>query len=250
MSSPARQLHLNTNVLNSGKHDCGWRLQADPLAFLDVAYYQECARIAERGTFDALFLADHPAIGEGVAERPWNALEPTVLLTAIAAATERLGLIATASTGYNDPYNLARRFASLDHISGGRAGWNIVTTGDPTTAANFGDEAHEDHERRYARAQEFVDVAIKLWDSWEDGALVADRQSGVFADVERVHAINHRGERYSVRGRCRFRARRRAGRYSSRRAPRRPASSSPRAMPRRSSPCRTPSRRRSTSTPK
>jgi len=198
--SARRELHLNTNVLNSGKHDRGWRLQEDPRSFLDVAYYQECARIAERGTFDALFLADHPAIGEGIAERPWNALEPTVLLAAIAAATERIGLIATASTGYNDPYNLARRFASLDHISGGRAGWNIVTTGDPVTAANFGAEPHEDHERRYARAHEFVDVAIELWDSWEDGALLADAQSGVFVDLDRVHAIDHRGERYSVRG--------------------------------------------------
>jgi FMN-dependent oxidoreductase (nitrilotriacetate monooxygenase family) len=200
MSKQGRQLHLNTNILNSGKHDCGWRVQEDPLAFLDVAYYQQCAKIAERGTLDALFLADGLSSGSYVAERPWNSLEPTVLLAAIGAVTERIGLIATASSSFNDPYNLARRFASLDHISGGRVGWNIVTTHDAATAANFGADSHADHDERYGRAEELVQVAIELWDSWEDGAVIADKQSGVFTDLDRVHAIEHRGERFAVRG--------------------------------------------------
>ena len=108
-AAPPRQLHLNTNVLSSGKHEAGWRIQDDPFGFLDVEYYRNIARIAERGTFDALFLADHPSLDSDPALQPWNALEPTVLLTGIAAATEHLGLIGTASTTFNDPYNLARR---------------------------------------------------------------------------------------------------------------------------------------------
>ncbi len=198
--TPARELHLNTNVLNSGKHDHGWRLQDDPLSYLDIGYYQHCAQVAERGTLDALFLADGLAIGPEAGARPWNSLEPTVVLAAIAAVTERVGLVATASTTFNEPYNLARRFASLDQISGGRAAVNIVTSLDARSAANFSLERHPDGAERYARAEEFVDVLIKLWDSWEDGALVADQKSGVFTDVTRVHAIDHRGDHFSVAG--------------------------------------------------
>jgi FMN-dependent oxidoreductase (nitrilotriacetate monooxygenase family) len=197
---PARELHLNTNVLNSGKHDHGWRLQGDPLSYLDIRYYQYCAQVAERGTLDALFLADGVAIGPEAGTRPWNSLEPTVVLAAIAAVTERVGLVATASTTFNEPYNLARRFASLDQISGGRAAVNIVTSLDARSAANFSLERHPDGAERYARAEEFVDVLIKLWDSWEDDALVADRKTGVFTDVTRVHAIDHQGKHFSVAG--------------------------------------------------
>ena len=121
-----------------------------------------------------------------------------MVLAAIAAVTERVGLVATASTTFNDPYNLARRFASLDQISGGRAAVNIVTSLDARSAANVSLERHPDAAERYARAEEFVDVLIKLWDSWEDGALVADQKSGVFADIERVHTIDHRGDHFSV----------------------------------------------------
>ena len=135
-NTPARELHLNSNVLNSGKHDHGWRLQDDPLSYLDIRYYQHCAQVAERGTLDAVFLADGVAIGPEAGARPWNSLEPTVVLAAIAAVTERVGLVATASTTFNDPYNLARRFASLDQISGGRAAVNIVTSLDARSAAN------------------------------------------------------------------------------------------------------------------
>ena len=199
-NTPARELHLNSNVLNSGKHDHGWRLQDDPLSYLDIRYYQRCAQVAERGTLDAIFLADGVAIGPEAGARPWNSLEPTVVLAAIAAVTERVGLVATASTTFNEPYNLARRFASLDQISAGRAAVNIVTSLDARSAANFSLGSHPDAAERYARAEEFVDVLIKLWDSWEDGALVADQQSGVFADIGRVHAIDHRGEHFSVAG--------------------------------------------------
>jgi FMN-dependent oxidoreductase (nitrilotriacetate monooxygenase family) len=199
-STPARELHLNSNVLNSGKHDHGWRLQDDPLSYLDIRYYQHCAQVAERGTLDAIFLADGVAIGPEAGARPWNSLEPTVVLAAVAAVTERVGLVATASTTFNEPYNLARRFASLDQISGGRVAVNIVTSLDARSAANFSLDSHPDAAERYARAEEFVDVLIKLWDSWEDGALVADQKSGVFADISRVHAIDHRGEHFSVAG--------------------------------------------------
>ena len=122
-SAPQRQLHLNTNVLSSGKHEAAWRIQDDPFGFLDVEYYRNIARIAERGTFDALFLADHPSLDFHPGVQPWNALEPTVLLTGIAVATEHIGLIGTASTTFNDPYNLARRFASADHVTKGRIAW-------------------------------------------------------------------------------------------------------------------------------
>ena len=195
-----RELHLNTNVLNSGKHDAGWRLQDDPLSYLDIGYYQHIAQIAERGTLDAVFLADGLSVGPEIGQRPWNSLDPTVILAAISATTSRIGLVATASTTFNDPYNLARRFASLDQISGGRASVNVVTTQDSRSAANFGLAEHPDPADRYARAEEFVDVMIKLWDSWEDDALVADQQSGRFADIERVHTIDHHDSNFSVAG--------------------------------------------------
>ena len=152
-SAPQRQLHLNTNVLSSGKHEAGWRIQDDPFGFLDVEYYRNIARIAERGTFDALFLADHPSLDSDPGLQPWNALEPTVLLTGIAAATEHLGLIGTASTTFNDPYNLARRLASADHVTKGRIAWNIVTTRSAVTAANFGSDGIPDKDERYAQGR-------------------------------------------------------------------------------------------------
>ena len=154
----------------------------------------ELARIAERATFDSLFLADGPAVRGNPQYRPASALEPTILLTALAAATSRIGLIATASTTYNDPYNLARRFASLDHVSGGRAGWNIVTTADTASAQNFGLDDRPDHRERYARAAEFVDVSIRLWDSWEDGADLADKAAGIYADPARIHEVDYEGQ--------------------------------------------------------
>ncbi|MFG2953151.1 LLM class flavin-dependent oxidoreductase [Streptomyces sp. NPDC048291] len=196
-----RQLHLNAFLMNTGHHEASWRLpESDPYAHVDLAHYVGLARTAERGTFDSLFLADGPHLWGSVGQRPAGALEPLTLLTALATATEHIGLIATASTSYNSPYNLARKFASLDIISGGRAGWNIVTTAGAEAARNFGIDGEPAHAERYARAAEFLDVALKLWDSWEDDAIVADKAAGVWGDDAKIHPPRHRGTYFSVEG--------------------------------------------------
>ncbi|SDR70976.1 LLM class flavin-dependent oxidoreductase [Actinopolymorpha singaporensis] len=202
MSTSSRKpLHLNAFLMSTGHHEASWRLpESNPHANTDVEHYRELARIAERGTFDSVFFADSPALFGDVGRRPSGSLEPTVLLTAIAAATERIGLIATASTTYNDPYNLARRFASVDHVSGGRAGWNVVTTASVDAARNFGLEELPSHRDRYARAAEFLEVARRLWDSWDDDAALADKEGGVWADASRVHRVDHAGEYFRVQG--------------------------------------------------
>ena len=196
-----RQLHLNAFLMNTGHHEASWRLpESDPYAHVDLAHYVRLARTAERGTFDSLFLADGPQLWSNLAQRPAGALEPLTLLTALATATEHIGLIATASTSYNSPYNLARKFASLDIVSGGRAGWNIVTTAGAEAARNFGLDAEPAHAERYARAAEFLDVAQKLWDSWEDDAIVADKAAGVWGDDAKIHPPRHRGTYFQVEG--------------------------------------------------
>ncbi|MFD5798029.1 LLM class flavin-dependent oxidoreductase [Streptomyces diastatochromogenes] len=196
-----RRLHLNAFLMSTGHHEASWRLpESDPYAHVDLEHYVRLARIAERGTFDSLFLADGPHLWGSVAQRPAGALEPLTLLTALATATEHIGLIATASTSYNSPYNLARKFASLDIISGGRAGWNIVTTAGAEAARNFGLDAEPAHAERYARAAEFLDVALKLWDSWEDDAIVADKAAGVWGDDAKIHPPRHQGTYFSVEG--------------------------------------------------
>ncbi|MEU6541997.1 LLM class flavin-dependent oxidoreductase [Streptomyces sp. NPDC046859] len=196
-----RQLHLNAFLMNTGHHEASWRLpESDPYAHVDLAHHVRLARTAERGTFDSLFLADGPQLWSNLAQRPAGALEPLTLLTALATATEHIGLIATASTSYNSPYNLARKFASLDIVSGGRAGWNIVTTAGAEAARNFGLDAEPAHAERYARAAEFLDVARKLWDSWEDDAIVADKAAGVWGDDSKIHPPRHRGTYFRVEG--------------------------------------------------
>jgi FMN-dependent oxidoreductase (nitrilotriacetate monooxygenase family) len=197
----SRQLHLNAFLMSTGHHEASWRLpESNTHAGTDVAHFQRLARTAERGKLDSIFFADSPVLHGNVAQRPYGSLEPTVLLAAIAAVTERIGLIATASTTYNEPYNLARRFASVDHISGGRAGWNVVTTAGDAAARNFSLAGQPAHSQRYERAAEFLDVAKKLWDSWEDDALVADKGAGVWADSSRVHQVNHEGRHFQVEG--------------------------------------------------
>jgi FMN-dependent oxidoreductase (nitrilotriacetate monooxygenase family) len=196
-----RQLSLNFFIYPDGHHEAAWRYKAStPSRLLDVTYYQELAQRAEAHKFDAVFFADGPALAENVRHAARFRLEPITLLTAIASATKRIGLIATASTTYTEPYNLARLFASLDHLSRGRAGWNIVTTSSPQAAQNFGLPEHPPHHERYERAREYLDVITRLWDSWEDDALVNDPASGVFADTARIHAINHVGKHFRVRG--------------------------------------------------
>ncbi|WP_063036254.1 LLM class flavin-dependent oxidoreductase [Nocardia grenadensis] len=200
MTEP-RRLSLNAFIYPAGHHEAAWRHPASrPDRIYDVRYYQEIARTAEAATFDAVFFADGPALRTNVAYNAAPGLEPITLLTAIAAATTHLGLIATASTTYYEPYNLARLFSSLDHISGGRAGWNIVTTGTDLAAANFGLDRHPDHTERYARAREFVDAVTALWDSWEDDAILLDRAGGRYADPDKIHPIDFAGEHLRVRG--------------------------------------------------
>ncbi|TDD55902.1 LLM class flavin-dependent oxidoreductase [Kribbella antibiotica] len=197
----SKQLHLNAFLMSTGHHEASWRLpESNPFANTSIAHYQELARIAERGLFDSVFFADSPALFGEVGRRPAGSLEPTVLLTAIAAVTSRIGLIATASTTYNDPFNLARRFASVDHVSGGRAGWNVVTTAGPDAAKNFNLADQPAHAERYDRAAEFLEVAYKLWDSWQDDAAIADKEAGVWAVNDRVVPIDHVGRHFQVRG--------------------------------------------------
>src|SRR3954463_9418014 len=174
-----RQLHLNLFIHSRGHHEASWRHpETSPLALSDICYYQDLAQLAEAARFDAIFLADQLALGDDVdqAARIW--LEPITALAAIAPVTSRIGLIATASTTYTEPFNLARQFGSLDHISNGRVGWNIVTSWLASAARNFGDTGQVSHEDRYARAEEFMEIVEALWDSWGDGAVLDDREAG------------------------------------------------------------------------
>lgn len=196
-----RQLRLNLNFLNAGTFASAWRWpDSDPQAYADIAHYVRVARLAERGTFDSVFLADFVALAERPEYRPYQALEPTIVLASIAAATSHIGLIATASSSYNEPYNIARRFATLDHVSGGRAGINVVTTADRLTARAFGLEAPPSHRRRYDRAIEFTGVLKALWDSWDADAFVGDKASSRFVDTGKIREIDHKGTFFSVAG--------------------------------------------------
>lgn len=200
-TAPPRQLHLNINALHSGFVPSAWRLPAsDPGAFVDVQHYVRVARIAEAAKFDAIFLADNASIADQIHFRPITALEPTLLLACVAAATTHIGLVATVSTSYNEPYNIARRFATLDHVSGGRAGWNVVTTADAGSARNFGRRAPPDHGQRYARADEFTALVKALWDSWEDDAFIGDKAGGRFVDTGRLQPVAHHGAFFDVHG--------------------------------------------------
>lgn len=196
-----RQLALNLFIYPGGHHEAAWRYKGSAAdRILDVSFYQELAQRAESHKFDAIFFADGPALADNVRYAQRFRFEPITWLAAIAAVTERIGLIATASTTYTEPYNLARLFASLDHLSRGRAGWNIVTTSTPQAAQNFGLPEHPPHQERYERAREYLDVITRLWDSWEDDALVNDPASGIFADTGKIHAIDHVGKHLRVRG--------------------------------------------------
>ncbi|MDB4872522.1 MAG: monooxygenase, partial [Gemmatimonadales bacterium] len=197
----SRQLHLNVFLMTQGHHDAAWRhARSQPHRATDVTYFQELAKTAERGKLDSIFFADSLAVWLRIGSNVSGGLEPLTLLSAIAVATEHIGLIATASTTFNEPYTLARNFASLDHISHGRAGWNIVTTGSEMEATNFNLDRNIDHGVRYERAAEFVEVAKKLWDSWDDDAVLLDTAAGRYADTEKVHQIEHAGTYFKVRG--------------------------------------------------
>lgn len=194
-------LHLNLFLMGVGHHEAAWRHPAtDPAALSDISHFQALARSAESAGFDSVFLADSVEARADAAHSLTSFFEPFTLLTALATVTERIGLIGTVSTGFTEPYNLARQFASLDHISRGRAGWNIVTSAGDRAARNFNRTANQEHAVRYERADEFLDVVTALWDSWDDDALTLDRESGQFADPERVHTIDHSGTHFQVRG--------------------------------------------------
>ncbi|MCD2341128.1 LLM class flavin-dependent oxidoreductase [Ideonella azotifigens] len=190
--------------MESGHHVAAWRASSvPPRAGLDFALYRQLARTAEAACFDAIFVADSVAADEGPgAERMSRSarFEPLTLLSALAAVTERIGLIATATSSYNEPYTVARQFASLEHLSGGRAGWNLVTSDNAAEAGNFGRAEHIAHEDRYARAREFLQVVLALWDSWGDDAFVNDKATGLHHDPAQRHELNHRGEHFAVRG--------------------------------------------------
>ena len=199
--STNRKLNLNAFLMEAGHHEAAWRLpESNAHADFDLKHWINLAKVAEAAKFDSLFLADGPVLWRSGAFRPPGQLEPITLLTALAGVTDHIGLIATASTTYNSPYNLARKFATLDHLSGGRAGWNIVTSADSETAGNFGLDERPDHAARYDRATEFVDVVSKLWDSWEEEAHLGDKEGGRYADTSRIHDINHVGKHFKVSG--------------------------------------------------
>ena len=201
-----RQLHLGAFMRPVAIHTGAWRYPgAWPDANFNFAHLRHLARRLEEAKFDAFFMADHLA----VLNMPVDALkrshtvtsfEPFTLLSALAGATERIGLVATASTTFDEPYHIARRFASLDHLSGGRAGWNIVTTANPDAALNFGQDTQMEHDARYDRAREFYDVVTGLWDSFADDAFVRDAESGIYFDPARMHVLDHHGPYLNVRG--------------------------------------------------
>src|SRR6476661_4049288 len=193
----ARQLHLNLFIHSRGHHEASWRHPAtSPLPLTDIGYYQDLARRAEAAKFDSIFLADQLALGEDASQAARTWLEPITVLAALAVSTSRVGLIATASTPYTEPCNRARQFASIDHISGGRAAWNIDTPWLATAARNFGGDGQVSHEDRYARGEEFMTVVKALWDSWAEDAVVDDRARGRYAKPDRVRPIEHRGDFY------------------------------------------------------
>ncbi len=199
MTTP-RQMHLGVMLLAAGNHVAGWRLPEAQAGSENLDLIQHIAQTAERGKFDLIFLAD--AVNTSPKMHPSMVVrfEPLTLLAALAMTTTRVGLGATASTTYTEPYNLARAFASIDHLSGGRAAWNVVTGAFAEAAANFSRESHPPHEERYAAAAEFVSVMKGLWDSWEDGALVMDKASGTFIDASKMHTLNHQGKFFHVKG--------------------------------------------------
>ncbi|SEF00407.1 FMN-dependent oxidoreductase, nitrilotriacetate monooxygenase family [Arthrobacter alpinus] len=201
MATQKRELHLNAFVHGTGHHEASWRHpDVNPLAEQDIEHYLTIAKTAERGKLDSLFLADGLAISSNIQYNAYSSFEPLTLLSALATATERIGLIATASTTYNQPYSLARAFASVDRISGGRAGWNIVTSAGQGEAKNFNLADRPAHSLRYERAHEFLDTAKALWDSWADDAVVADQATGIYSDPDKIHEINHQGKHFQVRG--------------------------------------------------
>ncbi|WP_338452968.1 LLM class flavin-dependent oxidoreductase [Niallia oryzisoli] len=199
-----KQMKLGAFFMLPGHHAVAWRhpdAKADHV--LNFDFIKEQALTAERGKFDMVFLADGVAAGaesKVFGQSSSVPFEPFTLLSAIAAVTKNIGIVGTVSTTYNEPFNVARKFASLDHLSNGRAGWNVVTSGGKEAASNFGLKEEPLHAQRYERAHEFVDVVKQLWDSWEDNAIVFNQETGQYADASKVHTLNYEGKYLSVGG--------------------------------------------------
>jgi FMN-dependent oxidoreductase (nitrilotriacetate monooxygenase family) len=206
--SAQEKMRLGLFVNPTGHHQAAWRHpSSDADASVNLQHYVQVAQMAEAAKLDAIFLADNQGMRGGPPEVVGRVaqyiagFEPLTLLSALAPSTKHIGLIATASTTYNYPFQIARKFSSLDHLSNGRAGWNIVTSGTATREAeNFGTAEHLEHELRYERASEFVEICRGLWDSWDDDAFVRDRERGIFSDMEKLHVLNHHGKFFDVRG--------------------------------------------------
>ncbi len=195
-----RQMKLGLFLAPGGHHMAAWRHPDAYPAGFSIESYISVAQMAERGCFDMLFVADvFSTTREGGRQDSFR-FEPMTLLSALAVATKQIGLVATATTSFNEPYNVARKFSSLDHLSKGRAGWNIVTSSSTLEAYNFGREAHRHLSDRYRKAHEFVEVVRGLWDSWDDDALLIDKESGLFFDSSKMNMLNHDGAQFSVRG--------------------------------------------------
>jgi FMN-dependent oxidoreductase (nitrilotriacetate monooxygenase family) len=192
-------MHLGLFILGTGSHIAGWRWPGAVTDFSDLGAIQQIARTAERGRFDLIFMGDNLYADPGAHPSYTLRLEPLTMMAALATTTRHIGLGATASTTYGDPWSTARAFASLDHISAGRAAWNAVTTTNPAAGANF-DKELPGHADRYDRAEEFIEVVMKLWDAWDDDALVADRATGVYLDPKKLRAIDHVGRHFKVKG--------------------------------------------------
>jgi len=208
MNKSNNQMKLAAFLYPTGYHVGAWRHPEVPAdAGINFNHFSKLAQTAEAGKFDFMFLADSAAIRgtdlpalSRTAIRYIAQFEPLTLIAAIAAITNKIGLVVSATTTYNEPYNLARKFASLDHISGGRSGWNVITSQNVYEAGNFGLESHPTHADRYARAGEFVEIVKGLWDSWEDDAFPRDKEAGIYFDPEKLHVLNHKGKHFSVRG--------------------------------------------------
>ena len=199
MSQSQRQMHLGVFVLGTGNHSAGWRIDGAFASSCSVPVMQSIASIAERGKFDLFFISDSAVMDPGDHPSFLNRFEPMTLLAALGMVTRHIGLGATVSTSFNEPFNVARSFASLDHLSGGRAAWNVVTSSNKAAALNFSKELYE-HDLRYEIATEFVDVVRGLWDCWDDGAIVPDRATGTFIEKSKVRPLDHKGRFFNVKG--------------------------------------------------
>jgi FMN-dependent oxidoreductase (nitrilotriacetate monooxygenase family) len=200
MSPKRREMHFGVFVLGTGNHSAGWRYEGAATSNNDLSVIQEIARQAERGKFDLLFVSDGLVMDPGDHPSFLCRFEPTTLISALSASTRHIGLGATVSTSFGEPYHVARTFGSIDHITKGRAAWNVVTSSAGKAALNFSRESHMEHDLRYEVAQEFVDVVKGLWDCWEDGAIVADKATGIFSDPSKVRPLDHRGRFFQVKG--------------------------------------------------